>query len=215
MARYVASQNLRQFFYLVEDEFKDLPESPQTDKPLFRIVGVRLWHDGSPYAGSIQTSAPYLDSPLARKLGIPPGSHGEAKISAPALAERIKTYSASGWQVTIHSQGDNSNREEAAAIALAGLPPSQRPLVRVEHGVMMPNEFVQQFAALNITPSVHINHILGIACQAGTLEAGKWADFQIVDRIPYAVPPQELSQTKTLGVFVAGHLNYGTSSFAK
>ncbi|MEL4181342.1 amidohydrolase [Roseateles sp. PN1] len=305
MARYVASKDLRprlrQFFYLVEDELKYLPEVPQTDNPFFRIVGVKLWHDGSPYTGSMQTSAPYLDSPLARKLGIPPGSHGEAMISVPTLAEKIKTYRTAGWQVAIHSQGDDSNREVAAAIALAGLPPSHGPLVRVEHGVMMPSEVVQQFAALNVTPSFHINHILyygdalrdaiigsaaaeqllpvrqaselgmhptlhadspmfpangfslmqtaitrlsssgrsinpaqaisiqqalramtrngayqlGIAHQAGTLEAGKWADFQIVDRNPYAVPPQELSQLKTLGVFVAGRLSYGASSFAK
>ena len=89
MARYAASRDLRprirQFFYLVEDELNYLPDSPDTDNAYFRVLGIKLWHDGSPYTGSMFTSAPYLASPLNRMLGIPAGSHGAPMFSVAVL----------------------------------------------------------------------------------------------------------------------------------
>lgn len=49
---------------------------------------------------------------------------------------------------------------------------------------------------------------LDIEQQAGSLEVGKWADLQIVDRSPYAVPAQRLSALKVDEVYLAGALQY-------
>ena len=49
---------------------------------------------------------------------------------------------------------------------------------------------------------------LGIEQQAGSLEVGKWADLQIVDQSPYAVPTQRLSALKVDEVYLAGALQY-------
>ena len=164
MARFVASKNLqpriRQFFYLVEDELKDLPASPETDNDFFRILGVKLWHDGSPYTGSMFTSSPYLDSPLAKTLGIAPGSHGEAMISPKDLQEKIRRYTADGWQVAIHSQGDASMRAVVQAISAAGPLSGQLPVLRIEHAVELPVDRLAPLAKMQVAVSFHINHIL-------------------------------------------------------
>ncbi|MGB3598359.1 MAG: amidohydrolase family protein, partial [Pseudomonas neustonica] len=107
LARFAASRHLqpriRQFFYLVESELDYLPDVPDTRNPFFRVLGVKLWHDGSPYTGSMFTSAPYLDSRLGRTLGIEAGSHGAAMIAEQELIEKIQGYRSQGWQVAIHS----------------------------------------------------------------------------------------------------------------
>jgi predicted amidohydrolase YtcJ len=163
MARVAASRHLqpriRQFFYLVEDELQYLPDAPNSDNPFFRVLGVKLWHDGSPYTGSMLTSSAYLDTPLARTLGIKPGSHGESMLSEQALTEKLHKFSAQGWQVAIHSQGDSSNRAVLQVIAQAGPLPGAAPVVRLEHGVFLPQESLARMAQLGVTPSFHIHHI--------------------------------------------------------
>ena len=164
MARFVASKNfqprIRQFFYLVEDEVGYLPAKPDTDNDYFRILGIKLWHDGSPYTGSMFTSSPYLDSPLAKTLGIPPGSHGEAMLSEQDLQSKIRQYTADGWQVAIHSQGDASMRAVVHAISAAGPLSGQLPVLRIEHAVELPLDRLPALARLQVPVSFHINHIL-------------------------------------------------------
>lgn len=294
LARVAASRKgqprIRQFFYLVEDELNYLPDKPDTDNPFFRVLGVKLWHDGSPYTGSMFMSAPYLDSPLTHTLSIAPGSHGAAMLSEEVLATKLRHYAGQGWQVAIHSQGDSSNRAVLNALAQAGPLPGPAPVVRLEHCVLLPASEVKRLAELGATASFHIHHILyygdalersligplmaqqvlpvltafeqgvrptlhadtpmfpakafklmqtaidratssgqplnaaqaidvrqalramtihgawqlRLAEKTGSLEPGKWADLQIVDRNPYAVPVQALDRLKTEAVYVAG-----------
>ena len=163
LARVAASRDftprIRQFFYMTEDELNYLPDEPDKSDDYFRVLGVKLWHDGSPYTGSMYTSMPYLDSPLARTLGIPPGSHGAAIITDDVLSKKIRRYSDLGWQIAIHSQGDISNRTVIRAIERAGILKGEPPIVRLEHGVFMPSDSVKQLARMGGTVSFHIHHI--------------------------------------------------------
>ncbi|EPD84503.1 hypothetical protein HMPREF1529_01106 [Microbacterium sp. oral taxon 186 str. F0373] len=49
---------------------------------------------------------------------------------------------------------------------------------------------------------------LGLADRIGSIEAGKSADFVVIDRDPFAVAPAELATTVTLGTWFAGALVY-------
>ena len=294
LARVAASRNLtpriRQYFYLIEDELDYLPDSPDNGNDYFAVRGIKLWHDGSPYTGSMFTSVPYLDSPLGHTLGIRGGSHGTAMIAEDKLVTKLKDYAAKGWQVAIHSQGDASNQAVLSAIEKAGSLPGPSPAVRLEHGVFMQIASMEKLAPLGVTPSFHIHHIkyygdalansivglaaaqqtlpirssfaqgihptlhadspmfppLGFALmqtamtratglglllnkaeaisvqqalramtingayqlrlqdKTGSLEVGKWADLQVVNRNPYVTPAQELDDLKTLEVYVGG-----------
>lgn len=298
MARVAASRQftprIRQFFYMTEEELDYLPDEPDSSDDYFRVLGVKLWHDGSPYTGSMYTSTPYLDSPLAKTLGIPPGSHGAAMIEDDALTDKIRHYSDRGWQVAIHSQGDSSNRAVVQAIERNGALNGELPVVRLEHGVFMPSDSVAKLAKLGGTVSFHIHHVkyygdaladsivgehaamqvlpvkqafdlglqpslhadspmfpangfalmqtaidrkssqglvmnemqgidvrqalramtvnaayqLRLGRQTGSLETGKWADLQIVDRNPYETPTEKLDTLRVEAVYVGGRQEY-------
>ena len=184
MARVASSRNfrarIRQFFYLTEDELSYLPDTPDATNPYFQVMGVKLWHDGSPYTGSMYSSSPYLDTPLARTLGIVPGSHGEAMIKQSALIEKIRTYGQQGWQLAIHSQGDLSNREVVDAIAKAGELKGDAPRVRLEHGVFMTPDSVSQLARLGGTASFHIHHIKYYGNALADFIVGRQAAMQVL-----------------------------------
>jgi hypothetical protein len=50
---------------------------------------------------------------------------------------------------------------------------------------------------------------LRIEKHAGSLEPGKWADLQIVDRNPYETPSKDLGTVQVQAVYLAGKLKYG------
>lgn len=163
LARWAASRRLRprirQFFHLAPDEIESLPERPDRSDPFFRIAGIKLWHDGSPYTGSMFLAEPYLASPLARRLGIAVGHRGEAMLAQDELAAQIARHEAAGWQIVVHSQGDASNREVVAAFAGAPAPAAGSPPRRIEHCVLLPREALPELARLGISPSFHIDHL--------------------------------------------------------
>lgn len=162
LARWSSSKGgrprIRQVFYLAEVDFDSLPETPDRSDPYFRIQGVKLWHDGSPYTGSMFLQGPYLDTPLSRALGIPRGSRGEAMIGPDELVTLLRRYADAGWQVAIHSQGDASNREVLAALEQVPDRPDLAPR-RLEHGVLLPKDALERMAALRVSPSFHVNHL--------------------------------------------------------
>ncbi len=48
--------------------------------------------------------------------------------------------------------------------------------------------------------------------QTGSLETGKWADLQVVDRNPYDSPVDTLDQIRTQSVYVGGRLQFEVST---
>lgn len=162
LARWAASFRLRprirQFFYLTENELDELPDRPDLSDPFFRIQGIKLWNDGSPYTGSMYLEEPYLDSPLARSLGIVAHSRGMPMLTPEHLTAMLRRSAAGGWQVAIHSQGDASSLAVAHAFAAVPDPRTAVPR-RLEHGVLLPLAVLPEFARLGVSPSFHINHI--------------------------------------------------------
>ncbi len=162
LARWASSKGgrprIRQVVYTADVDRSYLPERPDRGDPFFRIQGVKLWHDGSPYTGSMFLDEPYLDTPLSRALGIAPGSRGEAMIAPDELVALLRRHSEQGWQVAIHSQGDASNREVLDALEQVPDRPDVAPR-RLEHGVLLPKDALARMAALRVTPSFHVNHL--------------------------------------------------------
>ncbi len=161
LARFAALEwlqpRIRQLYYLAPDEVSRLPERPDRSHPFFRILGVKLWHDGSPTTGSMFLEAPYLDSPLTRRFGIPSSSRGAPILSPESLDTAIAKAERAGWQVAIHSQGDASGREVVRAFDRAAVPGQGALPRRIEHCALLPEELLPDLARLGVSPSFHIN----------------------------------------------------------
>ncbi|WP_193163847.1 amidohydrolase [Microbulbifer hainanensis] len=169
-ARWASLQDLepriRQFFYYRGENLRKLDGSPETGSDFFRVQGGKFWYDGSPYSGSMVIEQPYLDSELARQLGIAHGSHGEPVVTQKELVEEISGLQQRGWQTATHVQGDRAARAYIAAMREVrdALPAAEQQAFaarrhRLEHGLLLDRELLPALAELGVTPSFHINHL--------------------------------------------------------
>jgi predicted amidohydrolase YtcJ len=152
---------VRHFVYLTPETSSLLPEKAEHGDDFFKVSGVKLWYDGSPYTGSMYLKEPYLNSELMTKqLKIPPNSSGQPVINQQEFYDAVKKYHELGWQVSVHSQGDQSTGEVLDIFEKIQSESSVKNLRhRIEHGVLLPPELLGKMKRLDITPSFHINHL--------------------------------------------------------
>ena len=127
----------------------------------FRIQGVKLWYDGSPYSGTMLLDEPYLESKLCCcTLGIPAGTTGHANFEPEELLELTKRLREEGWQVLTHAQGDRGTREilDLYEQALEGNTDSDHRW-RLEHCALIGGDDLARAQRLGVTPSFHVNHV--------------------------------------------------------
>lgn len=152
---------VRHFVYIKSDTPFLLPETIDNGDDFFKVLGVKLWYDGSPYTGSMYLKEPYMNSELTQKgLNIPHNHYGQPVVEKDVFYETVKKYHEMGWQLSIHSQGDRATTEVLSVmenVLSSSKDKDQRH--RIEHGVLLPNELLGKMKRLNMTPSFHINHI--------------------------------------------------------
>jgi predicted amidohydrolase YtcJ len=163
MARYAASDffepRIRQFIYLTDSELEHLPESPIQDNQFYKILGLKLWHDGSPYTGTMALEEPYLYNSLTKMMGISEGHKGSLRLNQQKFEQQITQFSKAGWQLAVHSQGDYSNASAAQTFSRL-LNDDNKQRHRFEHCLLIKEETLEAFQKQGLTPSFHINHIL-------------------------------------------------------
>jgi predicted amidohydrolase YtcJ len=152
---------VRHFVYLTPETSSLLPEKVEHGDDFFKVGGVKLWYDGSPYTGSMYLKEPYLNSDLmTKRLKIPPNSSGQPVINQQEFYDAVKKYHGLDWQVSVHSQGDQSTGDVLGIFEQIQLESSVKNLRhRIEHGVLLPPELLGKMKRLDITPSFHINHL--------------------------------------------------------
>lgn len=151
----------RHFIYMRHEMEHLLPAGPDNGDDFFKILGIKLWYDGSPYTGSMYLKEPYMDSELAHKeLHINPGHRGNSLLTKTELTELIKKYNKSKWQISVHAQGDSANAETLEAFEEVNKTMDITPYRhRIEHCLLIDRSLFPAMKRLNITPSFHINHI--------------------------------------------------------
>ena len=151
----------RHFVYM-RYEMKDLiPDSINNGDDFFKIIGIKIWYDGSPYTGSMYLQQPYVDSELSRKeLHIKAGHRGHSLLNKDELVEIISKYNKEKWQIAVHAQGDRANAEVLEAFEKVNKTMDITPYRhRIEHCLLMDKELLPMMKRLNMSPSFHINHI--------------------------------------------------------
>ncbi len=152
---------VRHFMYIKHDTPFLIPDSVENGDDFFKVSGIKLWYDGSPYTGSMYIREPYLDSELMRKgLKIPSRHTGEPVIDRQVFFENIRKYHEAGWQLSVHSQGDRSTDEVLDVFEkVIAAAPANTARHRLEHGLLLPPELLGKMKRFNMTPSFHINHL--------------------------------------------------------
>ena len=152
---------VRNFVYLKADTPYMIPEKVERDEDYFQMIGIKIWYDGSPYTGSMYLSEPYLDSTLMREgLGVAPGSRGKSVMTREEFRRQIRKFHDLGFQLAIHTQGDQAAREILAEMkAMLKASPRKDHRHRLEHGLLIPSDLMSEIKRLGISPSFHINHL--------------------------------------------------------
>lgn len=152
---------VRHFMYLLHSTPDLFPKQIDNGDDFFKICGMKIWYDGSPYTGSMYIREPYLNSELMLKgLKIPANHRGQTVIGKDEFFNAVKKYHDLGWQVSVHSQGDRSTEEVLDVFdRIQSESKAMNLRHRIEHGVLLPPELLGKMKQLGITPSFHINHL--------------------------------------------------------
>ncbi|MBO1268192.1 amidohydrolase [Arthrobacter cavernae] len=130
------------------------------DDSMFRQVGAKVWTDGSPWIGNIETSFGYEDSRATRAIGLEPGHRGCSNYTRDELLAIGRQYVPAGWQLACHVHGDLAVEMVLDVVAQlqAEFPGADRRF-RLEHcGTITPGQ-VGRAHALGITISFFAAHI--------------------------------------------------------
>ncbi len=147
--------------YLRHNEIEGLGLAPGDGDDRFRVQGMKLWYDGSPYTGTMLLDEPYLESELCCcTLGIAAGTTGYANFDPKDLVEILSGLAADGWQVLTHAQGDRGCREILDLYQTAlGAKSSDDHRWRLEHCLMVTGEDLARARNIGVSPSFHVDHV--------------------------------------------------------
>jgi predicted amidohydrolase YtcJ len=152
---------IRTVAYLRHHQVDHVQWRPGDGNDHFRVQGVKLWYDGSPYSGTMLLDEPYLDSKLCCcTLGIAPGTTGHVNFEPGELDEVVGRLHRDGWQLLTHAQGDRGTRE-MLDVYEAALAAHDRPdhRWRLEHCALIAPDQLERAARLGVVPSFHVNHV--------------------------------------------------------
>ncbi|MDP6979177.1 MAG: amidohydrolase [Myxococcota bacterium] len=152
---------IRTVAYMRHHQVDHTDWKPGDGNERFRVQGVKLWYDGSPYSGTMLLDEPYVESRLCCcTLGIPAGTTGHANFTPEELVDVASRLHREGWQVLTHAQGDRGTREilDLYEKALASHPRTDHRW-RLEHCALISKSDLERAQRLGVTPSFHVNHV--------------------------------------------------------
>lgn len=130
------------------------------EDPMFRQVGAKVWTDGSPWIGNIETSFGYQDSPATRSIGLEAGHRGCSNYTAQELLAIGRHYVPAGWQLACHVHGDiavDIVLEVVQQLQTEFPGPDRR--FRLEHCGTITAEQIRRAHEMGITVSFFVAHI--------------------------------------------------------
>ena len=175
---------LRTFVYVLDGIMGAGSADPGQDQEKYRVLGVKLHIDGSPYAGGMAMREPYLATALTISgLGIPAGSRGHLNNSDEGLRDLVARHHLAGRQVAAHVQGERAIDQYLDAIeaALKQLPNADHRH-RLEHNALITDAQLGRAARLGVTPSFYMDHVhlYGRALSTGIVGPDRAARFMPV-----------------------------------
>lgn len=152
---------VRLYVYPVNKQLDGTNYTVDYGNDFFKIKGVKLYMDGSPYTGGAAFSEPYLNTDLTlNRLGLKKNHRGSINFTEDSLFTTLKYYHRNNYQIAIHAQGE---------IAIQGILDAFTKILykyprtnhrhRIEHNALITKEQITQAEELGITLSFFIDHI--------------------------------------------------------
>ena len=157
----------------------------------FRIKGVKLYMDGSPYTGGAAFAEPYLNTEVTLKqMKLLPNHRGKVNYSEASLLQTLTKYHNAGYQIAIHAQGEIAIQMILNAFTeiMENYPrPDHRH--RLEHNALITKNQIIQAQKLGLTLSFFMDHV-----------------YYYGEQLPQIVGPDRAARFMPLGsAFAVGH----------
>jgi hypothetical protein len=154
--------NQRIFLYLRKEFDSFLPEKVENGDDFFKIIGIKMWYDGSPYIGSMFLRNPYKQSNFTiNGIHLEPNHTSSSLLRPTELDSLVEKYQSKGWKVAVHAQGDRANQEVIDVFEqIHKKHPINAFRHRIEHCMLLPKTAIHSLKEMGMTPSFHINHVL-------------------------------------------------------
>ncbi len=137
--------------YIVYPLLKNLHVLQQRNDPLFQVLGVKIWSDGSLQGHTGALTEPYKDEP---------SNKGTLNYRAEDLQNMVLYAHKQGAQVAVHANGDAAIQETLDAFENAlDAYPENDPRFRIEHATLLDRETLIRIKKLKATPSFTVLHI--------------------------------------------------------
>jgi predicted amidohydrolase YtcJ len=146
-----------------------------------KVIGVKVWADGSPFVGTAWLSRPYLNSEVNLKgLSFPHNYHGHMNFDAEFLEKLIDRYAGLGCHIGTHVQGDQTI-DVVLEIYAKSLQKYGKPKLpyRLEHCGTMREDQIRRALDLGVVCSFFVPHVFhwGDPIRDSLIGAERAADY--------------------------------------
>ena len=182
---------VRSYVYPIKSQLDNSNYSINYGNDFFKIKGVKLYMDGSPYTGGAAFSEPYLNTDLTlNRIGLKKNHQGSTNFTNDSLLTTLTNYHRNNYQIAIHAQGEVAIQGILDAFAkILYKYPRNNHRHRIEHNALITKEQIAQAKELGITLSFFIDHI-----------------YYYGDKLEYIVGPNRAERFMPIqSAFSAGH----------
>lgn len=126
-----------------------------------RLIGIKVWADGSPFVGTAYLTRPYMNTDVTLKgLSLSENDCGHMNFEPDRLRELINRYAKEGWQIATHVQGDATIDAvlDIYERTLVDYPKAVRPF-RLEHCGTMRDDQIARAHAMGVVCSFFVPHV--------------------------------------------------------
>ena len=182
---------VRSFVYPLEEQLDRSSWPSGYGNDHFRIKGVKLYMDGSPYTGGAAFTEPYLNTEVTlKRMKLQPNHRGKVNYSEASLLQTLTKYHNAGYQIAIHAQGEIAIQMILNAFTeiMENYPrPDHRH--RLEHNALITKNQIIQAQKLGLTLSFFMDHV-----------------YYYGEQLPQIVGPDRAARFMPLGsAFAVGH----------
>ena len=182
---------VRSFVYPLEEQLDRSSWPSGYGNDHYRIKGVKLYMDGSPYTGGAAFTEPYLNTEVTlKRMKLQPNHRGKVNYSEASLLQTLTKYHNAGYQIAMHAQGEIAIQMILNAFTeiMENYPrPAHRH--RLEHNALITKNQIIQAQKLGLTLSFFMDHV-----------------YYYGEQLPQIVGPDRAARFMPLGsAFAVGH----------